>query len=326
MATFPLKPPRLRRRVNFTDGVNRALALVAPFWESEGDGEGTHVYTPRYPGGLRILTPQSAPTPQPGRYGPQSLHSDDGLEFYELDDPEAVGTFITNTDDQPFTALLFCNPNLTTAGDIANTVMHGLVGGNDYFWIYVRETGEVNVNAGDGTPQFESSETIPTDGSAWTAIVVAWSPDMGTPRMWLNGVEATAGSSASGSTWASSLSESTWIGGRGDTNTARQFNGELGIFAGWGRVLTDAEVRQISADPYLILREKGRLLIQRVVSSQVTQYEVQPPQHLKPTSDVTVDGWEDEGGATTNLYQSVDEDPEVPEIINDADYVISGGA
>lgn len=40
---------------------------------------------------------------------------------------------------------------------------------------------------------------------------------------------------------------------------------------------------------------------------------------LRPDADVTVTGWTDEGGASTNLYQSIDE-PDTP---NDTDYVQS---
>lgn len=92
-------------------------------------------------------------------------------------------------------------------------------------------------------------------------------------------------------------------------------NAQMAFGALWGRYLSDAEIRQLTADPFGMIRPA----VQGLPSL--------PTASLFATGTGTTANLVDEADTTTNLHESIDDDPSSP---NDSDWVnnvidISGG-
>lgn len=249
MADFPIKPPR--GRIEFGGRWGSHLALVVPFWESSGNDAITY-HTPIHPGGVRATIPGTAPVHGVGVHGPRA-NSPTGVDSrYELA-ASSFGRIITHTADQPFTIVSVIRPDLAV-GDIANIFTNDGGTTNPLFY-YVRQTGTVEINGAAGDPAYASATgAIVTDGSEWSVLVAAWSPELGVPRMWVNGLEIPANTSTSATTWSTESARPLWLLGRSDTRTDRQLIGDCSLHAVWNRCMEDADVKAISRDPFAVIR------------------------------------------------------------------------
>jgi Concanavalin A-like lectin/glucanases superfamily len=157
----------------------------------------------------------------------------------------------------------------------------------------------VNVNLYSDDHQIQTDKAL----GVFHHITITQAPDT-TLSVYQNGVlkgtaDAAGMFSGNAGAW--------YLGGR-SIGGSDEFVGIIEHFMLWERAFTAREVKEHTEAPY------------QMFAPPVWRRYFLPlaPQFSQPDSDVSISGWSTHTGATTNLYQQIDETPR-----DDADYVLS---
>lgn len=163
--------------------------------------------------------------------------------------------------------------------------------------------------------------TNPANGEDYVAIVTypGGGADLTAVNLYVNGVlQGSKSYSGTGSTVPNTSFTTIRMGfGRPSTSGLYSFPDQSVVAGGvWNRVLTFDEIQRISHDPFALIRPRDTIVIPSAAAG--TTYT------LYATADGTISSIVNELDTTTNLYQSVDDDPATP---TDSDWVNNvGGA
>jgi len=195
---------------------------------------------------------------------------------------------------------------------------------------------------------------LPKDTN-WHHLCLTWDQSLGSNNLstFIDG-----GSEENGTKTADTPSNlnSTFVMTAGETNGAGDMDGDLGELGIWNDILTDEEITALSngvspnqirrntlksyhpfyglATPEPNLANDGVTDVNGIVTgatktdhAPVGRYVLQPrltiipltpPQFARPDGDQAIGSWTDDGGGTTNIYQSIDET-----VASDSDFIQS---